>query len=263
MAETALTRTDGRSPARRPTRVATIRVVTLVVAAAAWELVARSGLLYQDVVPPLEKIAVAFVHLLLDPTTYRHLAVTAWEVLAGFAIGFAAGIAIGVPMGARRRLGDAMRPYVDGFATAPKIIFLPIVMLLFGIGIASKLALGALSAFFPVAINTAAGVRQLDPVLARVGKSFRLSGWQMATRIYLPAMRPAIVTSMRLGFGLAVVGTLLAEIKLSSAGLGFLANEHYGNFRVPELYALLILIFILAVGSNSLMARLGRRRGHS
>jgi ABC-type nitrate/sulfonate/bicarbonate transport system permease component len=242
-------------------RVTTIRVITLVALAAAWEIAARSGLLYQDVVPPLEKVAVAFVQLLLDATTYRHLAVTAWEVLAGFAIGFAAGVALGVPMGARRLFGDALRPYVDGLATAPKIIFLPIVMLLFGIGIASKVALGALSAFFPVAINTAAGVRQLDPVLARVGRSFRLSGWQMATRIYLPAMRRSVVTSMRLGFGLAVVGTLLAEIKLSSAGLGFLANEHYGNFRVPELYALLVLIFILAIGSNSLMARLGRRRG--
>jgi ABC-type nitrate/sulfonate/bicarbonate transport system permease component len=260
MAETALTRTERRARAHRPTRVATIRLITLVAAAASWELVARSGLLYQDVVPPLAKIVVAFVQLLLDPPTYRHLAVTAWEVVAGFAIGFAAGIAVGVPMGARRLLGDALQPYVDGFATAPKIIFLPIVMLLFGIGIASKIALGALSAFFPVAINTAAGVRQIDPVLVRVGRSFRLTGWQMATKIYLPALRLSIVTSMRLGFGLAVIGTLLAELKLSSAGLGFLANEHYGNFRVPELYALLILIFILAVGSNSLMARLGRRR---
>jgi len=262
MAETALAR-PATAALRRLSGVAGVRAITLVALGVVWELVARSGLLYQDVVPPLERIAVAFARLLLDPVTYHHLAVTAWEVLAGFAIGFGAGIAVGVPMGARRLLGDALRPYVDGFATAPKIVFLPIVMLAFGIGIASKIALAALSAFFPVAINTAAGVRQIDPVLVRVGRSFGLTGWQMATRIYLPAMRPSIVTSMRLGFGLAVVGTLLAEIKLSSAGLGFLANDHYANFRVPELYALLVLIFVLAVGSNSLMARLGRRRARA
>ena len=257
MAEAALSALP--RPARA--RIMLTRVATVVVVALAWEAVARSGLLYEDVVPRLGKVAAAFVALLADPASYRHLGVTAWEVLAGFAIGFLTGLAFGVPMGARRLFGDAVGPYVDGLATAPKIIFLPIAMLAFGIGIASKVALAALSAFFPVAIVTAAGVRQLDPVLVRVGRSFRLTGWQMATRIYLPAMRPAIVTSMRLGFGLAVVGTLLGEIKLSSAGLGFLANEHYSNFRIPELYAVLILVFVLAVGTNSLISRLGRRGG--
>lgn len=231
-------------------------MITLAIILAAWELLARSGLLYEDVVPPLEKVAVAFMQLLLDPDMYRHLAITAWEVGAGFAMGFAAGVAIGVPMGVRRFFGDAAAPYVNGFATAPKIVFLPIAMLLFGTGIASKVALGALSAFFPVAINTAASVRQVDPVLVRVGRSFRLSPLEMTLRIYLPALRRSLVTSMRLGFGLAVVGVLLAELKLSSAGLGHLAIEHYNHFRVPQLYAVLILIFVLAVAANSLMARL-------
>jgi len=262
MAETALTHSAQLRAAPRPTRtrIMLTRVVTVIAVALAWEIVARSGLLYQEVVPSLGKVAMAFVTLLAAPATYHHLGVTAWEVLTGFALGFLAGVAFGVPMGARRLFGDAVGPYVDGLATAPKIIFLPIAMLAFGIGIASKIALAALSAFFPVAIVTAAGVRQIDPVLVRVGRSFRLTGWQMATRIYLPAMRPAIVTSMRLGFGLAVIGTLLGEIKLSSAGLGFLANDHYSNFRIPDLYAVLLLVFILAVGTNSLMSRLGRRR---
>ncbi len=259
MAATALTRTAGSAPAARSTRVGLIRTGTLLAVLGAWELLARSGWLYEGVVPPLEQVAAACVRLLLTPATYAHLGVTAWEVAAGFALGFAAGVACGVPMGARRFFGDAVGPYVDGFAAAPKIVFLPIAMLLFGTGIGSKLALGALSAFFPVAINTAAGVRQIDPVLVRVGRSLRLSAWQMATRIYFPALRHSLVTSMRLGFGLAVVGVLLAEIKLSSAGLGFLANEHYSRYRVPDLYAVLILVFALAVGANSLMGRLARR----
>ena len=256
MAETALAAPPPASAARGGARVARIRLVTIAAILVAWECLARSGLLYEDVVPPLEKVVIAFAGLVVDSGTWRHLAVTAWEVGAGFAIGFAAGIAVGVPLGARRFLGDAAAPYLNGFATAPKIVFLPIAMLFFGTGIASKVALGALSAFFPVAINTAAGVRQVDPVLVRVGRSFRLTGWQMALRIYLPALRRSLVTSMRLGFGLAVVGVLLAEIKLSAAGLGHLAIEHYNHFRVPQLYAVLILVFVLAVGANSLMARL-------
>jgi len=238
---------------------ARVRLVTLAVLLAAWELVARSGWLYQDVAPPLEAIGIAFARMLIEASTWRHLAVTGWEVAAGFAAGFIVGAAFGLACGARRFFGAAVAPYVDGLAAAPKIIFLPIAMLLLGTGIGSKIALGALSAFFPVAINTAAGLRQLNPVYSRVGRSFRLSAWQMASRVYLPALRESLVTSMRLGFGLAVVGVLLAEIKLSSAGLGFLANDDYNQFRIADLYAVILLIFILAVGINGLMGRLQRR----
>jgi NitT/TauT family transport system permease protein len=237
-----------------------IRLLTLVSILIIWELVARSGLLYQDVVPSLLKIGKAFGFLLIDPITWRHFAVSAWEIGAGLAIGYVLGILFGLAAGTRRFFGAAVAPYVDGIATAPKIVFLPIVMLLVGTGIGSKLALGALSAFFPVAINMAASVRHINPTFVRVGQSFRLSRWQMATRIYLPALRPSLVTSLRLGFGLAVVGVLLAEIKLSNAGLGFLANEHYSHYRVPDLYAVLVLVFIVAVGLNSLMGRFAERR---
>jgi ABC-type nitrate/sulfonate/bicarbonate transport system permease component len=236
-----------------------IRILTLIVMLAAWELLARSGLLYQDVVPPLENIALAFIKMMFEKETWGHFGVSAWEIGGGLAIGYIAGVAFGLACGARRFFGAAVAPYVDGIATAPKIVFLPIVMLLLGTGIGSKLALGALSAFFPVTINTAAGVRHINPVLVRVGRSFRLSHWQMATRVYLPALRPSLVTSLRLGFGLAVVGVLLAEIKLSSAGLGFLANEFYSHFRIPDLYAVILLIFLVAVGANSLMGRFAER----
>jgi ABC-type nitrate/sulfonate/bicarbonate transport system permease component len=236
-----------------------IRLLTLVGLLVLWEGVARSGLLYQDVVPSLLKIATAFGRMLLDPVTWKHFGVSAWEIGAGLGVGYLLGVAFGLAAGTRRFFGAAVAPYVDGIATAPKIVFLPIVMLLVGTGIGSKLALGALSAFFPVAINTAASVRQVSPVLVKVGRSFRLSRWQMATRIYLPALRPSLVTSLRLGFGLAVVGVLLAEIKLSNAGLGFLANEHYSHYRVPDLYAVLALVFIVAVGLNSLMGRFAER----
>ena len=237
-----------------------IRLLTLLIILAIWEAVAWSGLLYQDVVPSLTKIVAAFFRMLFESATWKHFAVSAWEIGAGLTIGYILGILFGLAAGTRRFFGAAVAPYVDGIATAPKIVFLPIVMLLVGTGMNSKLALGALSAFFPVAINMAASVRQIPNIFVRVGHSFRLTPWQMATRIYLPALRPSLVISLRLGFGLAVVGVLLAEIKLSNAGLGFLANEHYSHYRVPDLYAVLVLVFIVAVGLNSLMGRFAERR---
>lgn len=240
-----------------------VRLLTLLAAALLWEALARSGWLYEGVVPPLTAVMHAFITLIITGDTYSHLAVTAWEVAAGFGIGLVTGVAFGIWMGARPFFGRAVGPYLDGLATAPKIIFLPIVMLFFGVGITSKIALGALSAFFPVALNTAAGMRAINPVLIRVGFSFRLTRLQMVRKIYLPALLDPIIVSMRLGLGVAIIGVLLAEIKLADRGLGFLAIDHYNQFRIPQMYALLLFIFILAIAANVLIGRLSRRRNNA
>jgi ABC-type nitrate/sulfonate/bicarbonate transport system permease component len=131
----------------------------------------------------------------------------------------------------------------------------------FGVGPGSKIALGAISCFFPVALNVAGGMREIDKVLIRVGKSFRASALQMALKIYLPAIRAPVVTSVRLGLGVAVIGVLLAETKLSNRGLGFMVIDAYARFDMPAMYALVIVIFVLAVGLNAGLTRLARERG--
>ncbi len=244
----------------RPVSVARIRIATVIAVLILWEGVARSGLLYAGVMPPLTAVGAAFARLLIAPVTYRHLAVTGWEIIAGFALGLTAGVTLGIVMGARRFFARAIAPYLDGLATTPKIVFLPIAMLMFGVGMESKIALGALSAFFPVVLNTAAGMREINPVWVRVGRGFNLTPWQMTRKIYLPALARSLAVSMRLGLGVAIIGVLLAEIKLSDSGLGFLAIEHYNHFRIADMYALLIFIFILAIGANLLITRLDKVR---
>ena len=92
-----------------------------------------------------------------------------------------------------------------------------------------------------------------------VGRMYNLNTWQIVTKIYIPALVNPIVAGMRLGLGVCIIGVLLGEIKLSNAGLGFLAIDYYSMFRIPELYAVLIIIFVLAVGANSLMSHVTRR----
>jgi NitT/TauT family transport system permease protein len=113
------------------------------------------------------------------------------------------------------------------------------------------------SCFFPIALNVAAGMRQIDQVLIRVGKSFRANPWQMALKIYLPAMRHPIVNGLRLGLGVALIGTLLAETRLSKYGVGSLVMDAQAKFDLPRMYAILIVLFVLAIGANALVARLG------
>jgi ABC-type nitrate/sulfonate/bicarbonate transport system permease component len=224
---------------------------------AGWEALAASGLLYRDVVPSLFNIGRALYALLATPDYYWHLGWTGAEIGLALAIGGSSGLLIGLVLGANRFLGRAFEPYLYYLGPTPKIIFFPIMIMWFGVGPASKVALGALSAFFPIALSVAAGMRQIDPVLIRVGRSFRARQWQMALKIYLPAMRHPIINGVRLGLGVALIGTLLAETKLSNRGIGFLIIQAYSLFDMPRMYAMLIVLFVLAIGANALIGRLG------
>jgi ABC-type nitrate/sulfonate/bicarbonate transport system permease component len=232
-----------------------VRAAIVVAILALWEIVARSGWLFRDVVPTLAVIARAIVRLLADPGFYANLGVTAAEIAAALVIGGLAGLGVGLLLGSSRFLSRAYEAFIYYLGPTPKIIFFPIMILWFGVGAGSKIAMGALSCFFPIAISVAAGMRQIPPVLIRVGRSVRAAPWQMTRTLYLPAMRTPIVNGVRLGLGIAIIGTLLAETKLSNRGLGYLVIQAYATFDMPKMYALLIVLFVLAIGLNALIGR--------
>ncbi len=237
--------------------VAQLRIAIVLTILVGWEVLARSGLLYRDVVPSLIAIGGALYALLSGGEFYRHLGVTAAEIGTGVVIGGLSGLLVGLVLGANRFLGAAFERFLYYLGPTPKIIFFPIMIMWFGVGPGSKVAMGALSCFFPIALSTAAGMRQIDKVLIRVGRSFRAAPWQMAMKIYLPAMRHPIINGLRLGLGVAIIGTLLAETKLSNQGVGFLIIQAYAIFDMPRMYAMLIVLFVLAIGVNALIGRVG------
>lgn len=237
-------------------RVALIRIAMVATILAGWETLAASGLLFRDVVPSVAAIARALVGVLGSADFYGNLAVTAMEVGVALAIGGLSGLAVGIALGANRFLSNAYESLIYYLGPTPKIIFFPVMIMWFGVGSGSKMAMGAISCFFPIVISAASGMRQIDRVLIRVGQSFRATTWQMIGKIYLPAMRAPIVTGVRLGLGLAIIGTLLAETKLSNRGIGYLIIQAYATFDMPRMYALLIVLFVLAIGANALIGRL-------
>jgi len=234
-----------------------LRIAIVAFVLIGWEALAMSGLLFRDVVPSLSAIVRALARALASGEFYGNLAVTLGEVGAALAIGGAAGLAAGIALGANRFLSWAYEPFLYYLGPTPKIIFFPVMIMWFGVASGSKIAMGTLSCFFPIVISAAAAMREIDPVLIRVGRSFRASPWQMATRIYLPAMRAPIVNGVRLGLGVAIIGTLLAETKLSNRGMGYLVIQAYATFDMPRMYALLIVLFVLSIGANALIGRLG------
>jgi NitT/TauT family transport system permease protein len=239
--------------------VTAVRAAIILFVLVSWEALAQSGLLYRDVVPSLAAIAAALAKLLSAPDYYWHLWVTSGEVVSGLAVGGVSGLVVGLVLGGNRLLAKAFEPYLYYLGPTPKIIFFPVMIMWFGVGPGSKIAMGAISCFFPIALSVAVGMRQIDGILIRVGRSFRANAWQMATKIYLPAMRLPIVNGVRLGLGVAIIGTLLAETKLSNQGVGFLIIQAYSVFDMPRMYAMLIVLFVVAIGANALIGRLGRR----
>jgi ABC-type nitrate/sulfonate/bicarbonate transport system permease component len=254
MAETGRL-TAPAAPFVRP--VTLVRIAIIATILLTWEAVAASGLLFRDVVPSLLVIGRALVELLADQSYYWHLGVTAGEIGTALLIGGFAGLAVGILLGSNRLLASSFEAYLYYLGPTPKIIFFPVMIMWFGVGPGSKVAMGVISCFFPVALSAAAGMRQIDKVLIRVGRSFRASTWQMITKIYLPAMRLPIINGVRLGLGVAIIGTLLAETKLSNRGIGFLIINAYSTFNMPRMYALLIVLFVLSIGVNALVGKFG------
>ena len=243
---------------RETRKVFYVRVIVVVAVVAIWEFLSRSGLFFQDVVPSLVLIVQALFKLLVNPVFWANLQITMIEAAASLAIGAVTGIVVGILLGSNRFLGAAFEPYVYYLSPTPRIILFPIMIMWFGVGISSKIALGGLSSFFAIALSTAAGMRQIDKVLIRVGRSFRATPWQMATKIYLPAMRLPVLTGIRLGLGNALITCLLAETKLSNQGLGFMIMQIYTRFDMPTLYALLIVVFFIAGACNAVIGMLSR-----
>ncbi|MEI7805570.1 MAG: ABC transporter permease [Hyphomicrobiales bacterium] len=237
--------------------VTLLRIAIVVTLLAGWELLAASGWLYRDVVPSLVAIGSAVADLLMHGEYYFNLGVTAGEIGVALLIGGTAGVLVGLALGANRFLSKAFESYLYYLGPTPKIIFFPIMIMWFGVGPGSKVAMGAVSCFFPIVLSVAAGMRQIDKVLIRVGNSFRANTWQMVQKIYLPAMRHPIINGIRLGLGVGLIGTLLAETKLSNKGIGFLIIQAYSLFDMPRMYAMLIVLFVLAIGVNALVGRLG------
>jgi len=237
--------------------VTLLRVAIILAVLAIWEFLSHSGWLYRDVIPSLLAIGGALADLLAHESYYYNLGVTTGEIGAALAIGGSSGLVVGLLLGGNRFLSRAFEHYLYYLGPTPKIIFFPVMIMWFGVGAGSKIAMGAVSCFFPIALNVAAGMREIDPVLIRVGNSFRANTWQMVTKIYLPAMRHPIINGIRIGLGVCLIGTLLAETKLSNSGVGFLVIQAYSLFNMPLMYALLIVLFVIAIGANTLIGKLG------
>jgi len=227
-----------------------LQALSALLAVLGWELIGRTGLLFPELFPSVVAILESLWIYLTTPILIPHLRASLYEVGGGLFLGALFGIPLGVIFGSRRDLMQLMEPLILYLAVVPKIIIFPIFILLLGIGTGSKLAVGAIAAFFPIVLLTIAGMREIRPVFIDVARTLGASALQIATKVYLPAITGYVFTGLRIGMGASVTGALLAETKIAKAGLGFMIVEYYSQFRMADMYSLLLFIFILAAAAN-------------
>lgn len=227
-----------------------IQMLTVFALIFGWEFVGRTGLLFPELFPSFTAILQSLLTYVTTPMLIPHLKASLYAVGGGLFFGALCGIPLGVIFGSRRILTQLMEPLILYLAVVPKIIIFPIFILLLGIGAGSKLAVAAIAAFFPIVLLTIAGMREIRPVFLDVARTLGANKLQIATKVYLPAITGYVFTGLRIGMGAAVTGALLAETKIANAGLGFMIVEYYSQFRMADMYSLLLFIFLLAAAAN-------------
>lgn len=236
-----------------------VQTLTLLLVVAVWEIIGRTGILFADLFPPMLEILQSLWRYLTTPLLLPHIKASLYEVGGALALAALTGIPLGILWGSRSTWLQIVEPLILYAAVVPKIVIFPIFILFLGIDVHSKLAVGAIAAFFPISLLTIAGMREVKKVYVDVARSAGASAYQIAAHVYLPAIAGQVFTGIRIGMGAAVTGALLAETKIAKAGLGFMIVEYYGQFRIADMYSLLLFIFILAALTNWAMKALFAR----
>ena len=174
-----------------------------------------------------------------------HLWVTLYRIFAGFLLGAIPGIVLGVIMGMNRTIRVALDPVISAVYVLPKIAILPLVMLVFGIGETSKIMIVGISSFFLVLINTAAGVKDIEPIFFEAGRNYGANRRQMFFHVIIPGALPIIFAGLRLSLGTALIVIIAAEFVAAKYGLGYLIWYSWQTLLTENMFAGLVVIMIL------------------
>jgi len=228
-----------------------IRVISLAIALALWELAAA------HVDPVLftspSKVAVAAYQMILSGELWTYL----WPSLVVLAIGFALAVVFGIGIGlllARFQILDvALTVYITFLYSIPSVALVPLIVLWAGFDTTAKVIILFMFAFFPMVINTYQGVKAVDPKLLEVGRAFRCSERQLWANIVIPASLPFIVTGLRLALGRGLIGMVLADLYTAISGIGYLIVRTASTYQVDKMFVPIVTLGLIGVTLTALL----------
>lgn len=190
---------------------------------------------------------------------WGHVVETFSALLYALAIAVGGGLCLGIVMGLHRLTGEVASPILVSLYSLPKVTLYPLILLIFGLGMSAKVAFGAIHGIIPITIFTMGAVRTIAPVYFKSARVMQLSPLQLVGTIILPAAIPEIVSGLRVGFALTLLGVLIGEMFASQRGLGYLVMNAIGTLDVPTMMAVVLLLAIIAVAISAVLLYIDRR----
>jgi len=233
------------------------RILTLVIGAAAWELAARN--IDSLLIPTFLETMEGVVRLGLGPDLWEALFISNQALVVGFLIALAIGVPLGLAIGRFPTLEKVTNVYLNILLVSPMAAIIPLLIMSVGLGFASRVILIVMFSILVMVINARTGVRQIDPRLIDMARSFGASEVQIWRKILLPGAFPALMSGVRISIGRAVEGMVIVELLMVSVGLGGLILTFRGRFEGELLYATIIYVVIEAFVLLALARWLERR----
>jgi NitT/TauT family transport system permease protein/taurine transport system permease protein len=216
-----------------------------------WEVAPRAGLISQLFIPPLSSTIVTGVH---DWREYAAaLSITLQEVAAGMLFACGCGIIAGALLGTLAGLRRLLLPLASGFYAIPIVVLYPVLTAWLGIGPESKIFFGSLIGFFPTMLATAAGIQTIEPQYLLMARSVGASLPQRIAYVVIPASLPTVLTGVRLGGALVIVGVVVAEMLLSTEGVGYLITRYRTILDSEHVFVAVLLVLAMAVTFDLIM----------
>ena len=241
-------------------RLARLAIVLAIVAT--WETLSRSGAVNPRLLPSASETLSTLAELLGRANVRSDLAVTATEVASAFALAVPVGCLTGFLIAENRYFADVVKPLLFFAFSIPKSIFLPMFILVFGVGFAQKVGFGFFSTIFIVIMSTTTAVESVKIEYLTVGRSYGATPAQTAFRVYLPSMLPVLLEALRIAIIFNLTGVILAEMYASRDGIGHQIATWGENFQMKQLLAGVVMIAVIAMTFNELVRSVETRCSH-
>ncbi|WP_027724736.1 ABC transporter permease [Tuberibacillus calidus] len=237
----------------------TLTLFSPITILALWEVLSRTALIDPRFFPPPSTIIVEFVHLAVNGNLSSHVMISLYRILGGFFLGVIPGILLGLLIGMYKPVRYTFQPLVMALMPIPTLALMPIIIIIFGITDFSKMVTIAGSVFFPVCINTAAGVSNIDPIFVDVAKNYGAKSKDYFFKIALPGSLPVMMEGIQMGQAIALLTIVAAEMIGANSGIGYLIWMDYKAFILKGMYVGLVIISFFGYFFSILLRFLQRR----
>ena len=239
-----------------------IRIAVVALILGAWEALSRTGMVNPMLLPSASDTFSMLIRLLQRPNLWNDLAVTGLEVLTAFVLAVPTGALIGFLIAENPRFAEVVKPMLFFAFSIPKSIFLPMFILVFGVGFSQKVGFGFFSTIFIVIMSTTTAVESVKLEYLTVARSYGATAAQTAFRVYLPSMLPVLLEALRISMIFNLTGVMLAEMYASRDGIGHLIADWGENFQMEQLLAGVVLISVIAIVFNESVRWVEARCSH-